>query len=63
MQQGWRDETNHGTETTMSFETASYSYLARWALQFADKVLAFSPPELEQTFRQILQAAQKNWSP
>ena len=40
-----------------SGETPSYEYLARWMMQFADKVVAISPPELEQTFWKILSRA------
>lgn len=61
-QYGFVSETTHGPHTEMVFQTASYEYLARFALQFADKAVAFAPKALEQAFREILQRAQKNFA-
>lgn len=56
-QQGFVSEKITGTLTEMHFQTPSYDYLARFAMQFADKVVALSPPELEQVFQSILKMA------
>ena len=56
-QQGFLSEKTTGGHTEMHFQTPSYEYLARWAMQFADKVVALAPAELERAFRRIVQAA------
>ena len=58
-QQGFLSEKTTGAHTEMRFQTASYEYLARFALQFADKIVALAPLELEQVFQRILHDAQK----
>lgn len=58
-QQGLVSESNHGKHTELCFETPSYEYLARWMMQFADKILSVSPPELEDTLQRILAKAVK----
>ncbi len=57
--QGFISEKTTGDFTEMYFHTASYEYLARFAMQFADKVVCFEPPALALAFREILDAAQK----
>jgi predicted DNA-binding transcriptional regulator YafY len=56
-QQGFRDQTIRGKHTEMHFETVSYEYLARWMMQFADKIHAIDPPALKALFQGILEKA------
>jgi predicted DNA-binding transcriptional regulator YafY len=54
---GFIKEITKGDYTEMYFETRSYTYLARWMLQFSDKIRSIAPKELEQTLLDILHQA------
>jgi predicted DNA-binding transcriptional regulator YafY len=53
-QQGFQRQTIQGEEATLHFEVVSYEYLARWMMQFADKILAIEPLALASIFQKIL---------
>ena len=60
--QGFVSEKTSGGLTEMRFETPNIEFLARWMMQFADKIVAIEPPALEASFRRILESATGNFS-
>jgi predicted DNA-binding transcriptional regulator YafY len=60
--QGFRSQIIRDDAVELHFDVISYEYLARWMMQFADKIRSIKPPALEKAFHDILQKASNRFS-